>query len=113
MRKKLLLVEDNTDLSELLRLGLVDAGFSVHTASNGVEGLRKARSVNPDVMILDLVLPELDGFALCEALKRDRNTANIPIILMTGLSSQFTRYAGLEAGANDYVMKPVTPSQLV
>ena len=113
MRKKLLLVEDNTELLELLRLGLKHAGYAVYTAADGLEALRKARSVKPDVIVLDLVLPELDGFAVCEALKKDRDTAGTPIIVLTGLSSQFTRYVGLEAGADEYVTKPVTPSQLV
>ncbi len=113
MRKKILIVEDNSELLELLRLGLKDAGFNVATAPDGLEALRKARSVFPDLIVLDLVLPELDGFAVCEALKRDMQTAGIPIIVLTGLNSQFTRYAGLESGANEYVTKPVSPSQLV
>jgi DNA-binding response OmpR family regulator len=113
MPKKLLLVEDNTELLELLRLGLVEAGFQTITAADGVDALRKARSIMPDVIVLDLVLPEMDGFAVCEALKRERETSVIPIVVLTGLSSQFTRFAGLEAGADDYVTKPVTISQLV
>lgn len=112
MRKKLLLVEDNTELMELLRLGLKDAGFTVHTASDGVQALRKARAILPDAIVLDLVLPELDGFEVCQALKKDRATAAIPVVVLTGLSSQFTRYAGMEAGADDYLTKPVTAGQL-
>lgn len=113
MRKKLLLVEDNTELLELLRLGLKEAGFTVHTASDGVQALRKARVLLPDVVVLDLVLPEMDGFEVCQSLKNGRETSAIPVIVLTGLSSQFTRYAGLEAGADDYVTKPVTASHLV
>ncbi len=113
MRKKILIVDDNSELLELLRLGLKDAGFNVATAPDGLEALRRARSVCPDLIVLDLVLPELDGFAVCEALKRDQQTAGIPIIVLTGLNSQFTRYAGLESGANEYVTKPVSPSHLV
>lgn len=113
MRKKLLIVEDNTELLELLRLGFKQAGFSVSTAANGVEALRKARSVSPDLILLDLVLPELDGFAVCEALRRGEDTCAMPIIMLTGLTSEFTRYAGMESGADEYVMKPATPDQLL
>ena len=65
------------------------------------------------MIILDLILPELDGFAVCETLKRSPDTAAIPIILLTGLSSEFTRYAGIESGADEYVTKPISPEQLV
>ncbi len=111
--RKILVVDDNSELLELLRLGLKDAGFSVSTAVNGIEALNKVRALQPDLVILDLVLPELDGFAVCETLKRDPDTAAIPIIVVTGLSSEFTRYAGMEAGADAYVTKPVTPAELV
>ena len=113
MRKKLLIVEDNTELLELLRLGLKQAGFSVCTAADGVEALKKARSAGPDLILLDLVLPELDGFAVCEALRRGADTSQTPIIMLTGLTSEFTRYAGMESGADEYVTKPVTPQQLL
>jgi len=113
MRTKLLVVEDNTELLELMRLGLKQAGFTIYTATNGVEGLKKARALRPDLIILDLVLPELDGFAVCEAIKRGADTAAIPIIMMTGLTSEFTRYAGMESGADEYITKPMSPEQLV
>lgn len=113
MRKKLLIVEDNTELLELMRLGLKQAGFCVLTATNGVEALKKARSAEPDLIVLDLVLPELDGFAVCEALRRTTETAATPIILLTGLTSEFTRFAGMESGADEYVMKPTSPEQLL
>ena len=109
----ILIVEDNSDLLELLRLTLKSAGFSVATATNGIDALKKARSLSPDAVVLDLVLPELDGFAVCETLRKDQITASTPVIILTGLSSQFTRYAGLEAGADDYMMKPVGPDHLV
>src|SRR5512138_2095219 len=113
MRKKILIIDDNSELLELLRLGLKDAGYNVSTGADGLEGLRKARSTCPDLIVLDLVLPEIDGFAVCETLKKDPETAGIPIILLTGLSSEFTRYAGLESGAEEYVTKPVSVGQLV
>jgi len=113
MRKKLLIVEDNTELLELMRLGFKQAGLSVSTAVNGLDALKKARSLSPDVILLDLVLPELDGFAVCEVLRRGEETSSIPIIMLTGLTSEFTRYAGLESGADEYVTKPVSPDQLL
>jgi two-component system, OmpR family, alkaline phosphatase synthesis response regulator PhoP len=113
MRKKILIVEDNTELLELLGLEFRQAGFSVVTASDGLEGLKKARTVKPDVVVLDLVLPELDGFELCEALRRDAATAKVPVVILSGLNSAFTRFAGMESGANEYVTKPVSPGHLV
>ena len=113
MRKKILVVEDDTDLLEIMRLSLKGAGYSIATATNGIEALKKARTLSPDLILLDLVLPELDGFAVCETLRRDRATAEVPIIVVTGLSSEFTRLAGLESGATDYVTKPVSPMALV
>jgi two-component system, OmpR family, alkaline phosphatase synthesis response regulator PhoP len=113
MRKKILIVEDDTDLLEILRLALKSEGFSIATARNGLEALKKARSLLPDLIVLDLVLPELDGFAVCETLRLDRALAAVPIIVVTGLASEFTRLAGFEAGASDYVAKPFTPAELV
>ncbi len=113
MRNKILIVEDNTELLELLRSNLRQAGFGTLAASNGLEALKKARSGAPDLILLDLVLPELDGFAVCERLRRDPATASTPIILLTGLTSSMTRYAGLESGANEFVTKPANPAHLV
>ena len=113
MRRKILIVEDDPELLEVMRLSLKHEGFSIATAANGIEALKKARSLLPDVMVLDLVLPELDGFAVCETLRKHRTTAGITVIMLTGLSSEFTRYAGFESGADDYVMKPVSPTELV
>lgn len=113
MRTKILVVEDNTELLRLLRLSFRAAGFAIATATNGIEAIKKARSLSPDCILLDLVLPELDGFAVCEILRQDTETASIPIILFTGLGGQFTRLAGLDAGANDYITKPLSPKDLV
>jgi DNA-binding response OmpR family regulator len=113
MRKKILVVEDNTDLIEFLRLSLKEAGFTVSTAQTGVEALKKIRAAPPDLIVLDLVLPELDGFAVCESLRQDSATAAIPILLLSGLSSEFARFTGLESGAHEFVTKPVSPDHLV
>ena len=113
MRKKILIVEDNTELLELLRSHLRLAGFSTSSATTGLEALKKVESCSPDLILLDLVLPELDGFAVCEILRKDPETAAIPIIMLTGLTSEFTRYAGMESGADEYVKKPTNPSVLL
>jgi DNA-binding response OmpR family regulator len=113
MQKKVLVVEDDHDLVELLCFNLKKAGFATGTASDGVEALKKARSLLPDLIILDLMLPELDGFAVCEILRRDPATAGVPIIMLTALSSQLAKMAGFESGANDYVTKPFRIEDLI
>ena len=109
MQKKVLIVEDNPELSELLRLNFEEAGFSTGTASNGRDALTQARAFSPDLVLLDLMLPELDGFAVCEILRGDPAMAGVRIVMLTGVSGQLTRYAGLESGADDYVTKPINP----
>ena len=113
MPKKILVVEDNSELLQLLSLNLKEAGFSVATANNGIAALKKVRSACPDLVVLDLVLPELDGFVVCETLRLEASSRELPVIILTGLNSEFTRLAGLECGANEYVKKPVNPRHLV
>jgi DNA-binding response OmpR family regulator len=113
MRQKILIVDDNVEYLGLLRLSLKRAGFAIATAKTGMEALKKARSLSPNLILLDLVLPEMDGFAVCEVLRQCRATAAIPVIMLTGLTSEFTRYAGFESGATDYVTKPVSPKELI
>src|SRR2546427_1366709 len=106
MRKRVLVVEDDTEMVDLLRFNLRKAGFAIATATNGIEALKKARSVAPDLILLDLMLPELDGFSVCEILRREPATASVPIIMLTALSNELARVTGLAAGANDYLPKP-------
>lgn len=113
MRKKILVVEDDTDLVELLSYNLKSSGFSVGVANDGVEAIKKARSLLPDLILLDLMLPELDGLAVCEMLRRDPVTAGIPVIMLTAQSSEFARLNGLEAGADDFFTKPFSPKHLI
>jgi two-component system response regulator RpaA len=111
--KTILVVDDDPQVVEMIHCALRLAGFSVATAPDGVTALKMARALLPDLILLDLVLPELDGFSVCETLRRDRTTASIPIIMLTGLSSQLNRFAGLESGANDYLPKPLDLSLLI
>jgi DNA-binding response OmpR family regulator len=113
VRKKILVVEDDEDLVELLRFNLKNAGFSIGTAGDGVEALKKARAAVPDLILLDLMLPGLDGFAVCEILRHDPATTSIPIIMLTAVAGEMARVAGLEAGANDYITKPFSPRELI
>ena len=113
MRKKILVVDDDAELVELLSFNLKKAGFAIGTAFDGIEALKKARSIAPDLILLDLMLPELDGFAVCEILRRNAATASIPVIMLTALSGELGRLAGMDSGANDYVTKPFSPKQLV
>jgi DNA-binding response OmpR family regulator len=106
MQRKILVVDDNAELLDVLQVGFKGEGFAVRIASSGVDALKQVESFSPDIIVLDLVLPELDGFAVCECLKRNRRTASIPILVLTGLSSQLSRFAGLESGADEYLTKP-------
>lgn len=113
MRKKILVVEDDLDLVELLSFNLRKAGFSVGTSTDGLDALKKARTLSPDLILLDVMLPGLDGFGVCEILRRDAATASVPIIILTALSSQLSRVTGLDSGADDYITKPFSPKMLL
>jgi two-component system alkaline phosphatase synthesis response regulator PhoP len=112
-KRKVLIVEDNPDLLELLRLQFKEEGFATATALNGVDAIKKARSLMPDLLLLDIMLPELDGLAVCEIIRKDPATASMPILMITGLTGQLTRCAGIESGATDFVTKPFTTAQVV
>jgi DNA-binding response OmpR family regulator len=110
---KVLLVDDDPDMLELLSTHFAEAGFTVLTAANGIQGLHGARRHLPDLIVLDVFLPDLDGLSVCEILRRQPSTARIPILMLTALGGQLSRLAGLESGADDYVIKPVRPRDLV
>ena len=113
MRRKILVVEDDADQLETIRLVLEKAGFAIGTAANGTDALVKTRSISPDLIILDLMLPGLNGFDICETLRKNPATASVPVIMLTGLCSQFGRLAGLESGADDFLTKPFKVEELV
>ena len=113
MRRKILVVEDDADQLEVIRLVLEKAGFAIGTAANGSDALVKTRSISPDLIILDLMLPGLNGFDICEILRKDPLTASVPIVMLTGLCSQFGRLAGLESGASEFLTKPYKVEELV
>src|SRR5438552_173277 len=113
MKPKILLVDDEPDVVQLVAYNLTAADFEVFTAVDGLEALKKARAVLPNLMILDLMLPELDGLEVCKLLRRDQSTASIPIIILTAKAAEMDRVLGLELGADDYVSKPFSPRELV
>ena len=106
-------MDDDPELVELVSFSLKQAGYTIGTASNGVDAIKKARSQMPDLILLDIMMPELDGFEVCEILRRDSTTASIPIVMLTALSGELGRLAGLGAGATDFLTKPFSPRLLV
>jgi len=113
MKAKILVVDDEPDVLDLVTYNLTQAGFQTLTAVDGAEALRKARSAAPDLILLDLMLPELDGLEVCKLLRRDAKTSAIPIIMLTARAGEMDRIVGLELGAVDYVPKPFSPRELV
>lgn len=113
MSSPILIVDDEPDTLELIEFNLKAAGFRCLTAGDGTEALRKAREFHPQLIILDLMIPEIDGLEVCKLLRRDANTASIPIIMLTAKASEIDRVLGLELGANDYLTKPFSPRELV
>jgi phosphate regulon transcriptional regulator PhoB len=113
MKPKVLVVDDEPDVIELLEFNLRGAGFEVVSAEDGATALKKARESTPALVILDLMLPEVDGIEVCKILRRQPATAAVPIIMLTAKASEIDRVLGLELGADDYVTKPFSPRELV
>ncbi len=108
-----LIIDDNVELLEVLSEGLELAGpFTVITASDGAQGLESCLMYHPDCLVIDVKMPQLNGFQLVRALRGDQETADIPLILLTALAQDYERFAGLAAGTDRYVIKPVTPREL-
>lgn len=113
MKPKILVVDDEPDAVEMLEFNLKSNGYDVVTAADGEEALAKARSVLPNLIVLDLMLPEVDGMEVCKILRRDQRTSGIPIIMLTAKAAEIDRVLGLELGADDYVTKPFSIRELV
>ena len=112
-RKKILVVEDEPDICELVRYNLERAGYKVVEAHDGEAALAMARSEQPALVILDLMLPEADGMEICRILRGRPETAALPIVMLTAKAAEVDRVLGLELGADDYVTKPFSPRELV
>jgi two-component system phosphate regulon response regulator PhoB len=113
LKPKILVVDDEPEVVQLLEFNLQKAGFEVAAVSDGVEALAKVRRGPPNLVILDVMMPELDGLEVCKSLRRDPATSGIPIILLTAKGAEVDRVLGLELGADDYVVKPFSPRELV
>jgi len=112
MPDKVLVIDDSTDIHDLVRVRLGKEHVVIHSAFSGVAGLEAARQIQPDVILLDVDMPDRDGFAVCTDLKSDPLTMEIPIIFLTGADSTDEKIRGLELGATDYVTKPFDPAEL-
>lgn len=110
---KILAVEDDADLAELIAYNLVRAGHTVRTAADGQAALLALHEFQPDLVLLDVVLPDVVGFSLCEMLRRARPTQRLPIIFVSGCREPEAQRIGVEAGADDYITKPFSPRDLI
>jgi DNA-binding response OmpR family regulator len=112
-RPTVMVADGDHELRQLLRLVLAGHGFRLLEAADGMEALDLARQERPDVMLLDAVMPEVDGIAVCAVLKNDPETANIQVAMLTAKAEESDRQLGLAAGADRYITKPFSPAQLV
>lgn len=110
---RVLLVEDDENITELVRYNLETEGFTVDCVADGEEGLFKAEEDTPDIILLDWMLPNLSGLEICRQLRRKTTTQNVPIIMLTARADEPDRIRGLETGADDYIVKPFSPKELV
>ena len=110
---RILVVDDEDDVIHLVSFNLRAAGMEVLVARTGVEAVELARREHPDLVILDLMLPELDGISVCELIRKQPESADTPVIMLTAWATDRARLVGLQAGANDYVTKPFSPRELV
>src|SRR4026209_13636 len=111
--KKILIIEDEKDILQLVKLSRERKGSRAVTAATGTEGLDSVKQHKPDLIVLDLMLPEIDGLEVCKRLRSARETAMLPIIMLTAKAEETDQVIGLELGADDYVTKPFSPKALV
>lgn len=112
-RDKILIIEDDRDIVEMLKYNLEGEGYEIITAFNGKDGIDQASKQKPDLIILDIMLPVIDGFEVCKILKKNNATVHIPIIILSAKSQETDKIVGLELGADDYITKPFSPRELI
>ena len=110
---RVLVVEDERDVADLIRYNLTKEGYDVVVAPTGSDALKQAREVHPDLVLLDIMVPQLNGWEVCRRLKQDAETKNIPVIMVTGRVEEGDKVLGFEMGADDYVTKPFSPRELL
>lgn len=111
--KRALVVEDDPDIVELVEHYLAGDGWTVDSSGRGREALRKARSGDYQLLVLDLQLPDLDGLSICAEVRRDPKTVHLPIVMLTARGDETDRIVGLEGGADDYIVKPFDPDEVL
>ncbi|KMQ70526.1 response regulator transcription factor [Chryseobacterium koreense] len=112
-QKKILLIDDEMDILELLSYNLEKEGYMVYTANNGNEGIEKAKSIVPDLILLDVMMPEKDGIETCQELRKIKELQKTLIVFLSARSEEFSQLAGFQAGANDYIVKIIKPKVLI
>jgi two-component system alkaline phosphatase synthesis response regulator PhoP len=110
---KILLVDDEEDILEFLSYNLKKEGFQIETASNGISALKKLDRLKPDLIILDVMMPEMDGIEVCEKIREQDKFDDVLILFLTARSEEYSELAGFSAGADDYITKPIKPKLLV
>ena len=111
--EKVLIVDDEEHIVELLQFNLINAGYKVITANNGLDALKKVKEHKPDLLLLDLMLPGMDGLDVCKEIKRNKETSKTSIIMLTAKSEELDKILGLELGADDYITKPFSIRELL
>jgi two-component system alkaline phosphatase synthesis response regulator PhoP len=111
--KRILIVDDEPDIRELLRYNLEKAGFECDHAENGIQALEKIKVNKPSLVLLDVMMPGMDGIQTCEAIREDKNNNDIIIAFLTARSEDYSQIAGLQAGSDDYIAKPIKPAVLL
>jgi len=112
-RQKVLIIEDEADIRELIKFNLEQEGFTVEEAGSGAEGLDRIKRRQPDLLLLDLMLPGMPGLEICRILRGNTETASLPILIVTAKGTEVDKVLGLEMGADDYVVKPFSPRELI
>ena len=110
---KILLVDDEPDILEIVGYNLKNEGYLVYTASNGVDALKSAKKITPNLILLDIMMPEMDGIEACEKIRAIKSLENTLIAFLTARNEDYSQVAGFEAGADDYITKPIKPKVLV
>lgn len=113
MKPVILIVEDEADIADLVKYNLEKEGFRTATIADGEKALERIRSSPPSLVVLDLLLPKLDGLAVCREMRRDPRTKAVPVLMLTARSEEMDKLAGFEAGTDDYLTKPFSPRELV
>ena len=112
-RGKALVIDDEEYIQHILNFSFGAEGYDVLTASDGEEGINKAKNEKPDIIVMDIMMPKMDGYEACKRIKADPETKDIPVILLTAKGREADRKLGADAGADDYVVKPFSPGRLI